>query len=88
MNNSHMDYCVVPFSADYIDKVIEYEKQLRIEEPDIQIIALIITIRPMKNTPPNMLKARIIATIQSQRILLIDFKLNMTKKRLLFISMN
>lgn len=35
MNNSHMDYCVIPFSADYIDKVIEYEKQLRIEEPDI-----------------------------------------------------
>lgn len=34
MNNSYIDYRVVPFSADYIDKVIKYEKQLRIEEPD------------------------------------------------------
>ena len=26
--------CVVPFTVEYVDKVIEYEKQLRIEEPD------------------------------------------------------
>ena len=26
--------CVVPFTVEYVDKVIEYENQLRIEEPD------------------------------------------------------
>ena len=34
MKSENADLCIVPFSQDYIDQVIEYEKQLRIEEPD------------------------------------------------------
>ncbi|MBP5453512.1 MAG: GNAT family N-acetyltransferase [Lachnospiraceae bacterium] len=34
MKSENADLCIVPFSPDYIDQVIEYEKQLRIEEPD------------------------------------------------------
>jgi GNAT superfamily N-acetyltransferase len=34
MQNLNSDVCVVPFTVEYVDKVIEYEKQLRIEEPD------------------------------------------------------
>lgn len=34
MQNLNSDICVVPFTVEYVDKIIEYEKQLRIEEPD------------------------------------------------------
>lgn len=34
MQKLNSDVCVVPFTVEYVDKIIEYEKQLRIEEPD------------------------------------------------------
>ncbi|WP_022758417.1 GNAT family N-acetyltransferase [Butyrivibrio fibrisolvens] len=34
MQNLNSDVRVVPFTVEYVDKIIEYEKQLRIEEPD------------------------------------------------------